>query len=126
MITETNHTEAAANERPVFLMDILDAVQTIQQHEEKAPVAFPINVQLKPRVFFSHFTIEIITDRAVELNVVFRTASGEILRMFNWQLISGANVTALQDLGHLLPGSFQLEIFSTDAILLYSGEVVKE
>lgn len=126
MITETNHTEAASNERPVFLMDILDAVQTIQQHDANDPVPFPINVQLKPRVFYTHFTIEIITNRAVELNVVFRTASGEILRMFNWQLISGANVTALKDLGHLLPGSFQLEIFSTNAILLYSGEVVKD
>ena len=86
----------------------------------------PINVQLKPQVFYTHFTIEIITDQARELNVVFRSVSGSILRMFNWQLIAGANVTAIQDLGHLLPGSFQLEIFNTDAQLLYSGEVVKD
>lgn len=125
MITEKNHPESASTDRPVFLMDILEAVSAIQQQEE-APAHFPINVQLKPRVFYTHFTVEIITDHAMELNVVFRSAAGAIVRMFNWQLIAGANVTAIQDLGHLLPGSFQLEIFTTEATLLYSGEVVKD
>lgn len=125
MITAINNPEPAANERPLFLMDILEAVDSIRQLEA-APARFPINVQLKPRVFFTHFTIEIITEKAMDLNVVFRGATGTIIRMFNWQLIAGANVTAIQDLGHLLPGSFQLEIFSTDAALLYSGEVVKD
>lgn len=125
MITETNTPDSGSNERPLFLMDILEAVESIRQHEE-APVHFPINVQLKPRVFYTHFTIEIITDHSMELNIVFRSAAGQIIRMFNWQLIAGANVTAVQDLGHLLPGSFQLEIFTTDAALLYSGELAKD
>lgn len=124
MITETD--TYTGEEKPAFLLNVLNAVGSIQQQGEEKKIALaPLAVQFKPREFSHQITVEVLSETDQELIVKFRAANGKILRLFGWQLIAGSNVTTLQQLERFPAGNYMLEIFSMEGQLLFNGHLSK-
>ena len=113
-------------EKPAFLLKVLNAVGAIREQGEDKKIALaPLAVQLKPREFSNQIMVEVLSETEQELIVKFRMANGKILRLFGWKLIAGSNVTTLQQLERYPEGNYLLEIFSVDGHLLFSGRLSK-
>lgn len=82
-------------------------------------------VTTKPNPFSKSITIDIACDHSRHVIVRLSEMSGRIIRMFGWYLMKGTNITAINDLGSLKSGEYQIDIIDQEGNILSNTPVKK-
>lgn len=83
-------------------------------------------VTVRPNPFYTVLTLDVYCDTNRNIIVRMFNEEGRIVKMFSWYLVKGTNVTAINELGNLENGLFQLDIIDNEGKVLYTTKLTKD
>lgn len=83
-------------------------------------------VTVRPNPFHTVLTLDVSCESNRTIIVRMFNEEGKIVKMFSWYLVKGTNVTAINELGNLQSGIFQVDIIDTEGTVLHTCKITKE
>ncbi len=85
-----------------------------------------LQVAIKPNPFKSTIQLDVTCEYSRQVIVRMFNDTGRIIRMFSWYLVSGTNVTAINELRNIEEGIYMVDIINHEGDVLYSTRLTKE
>jgi hypothetical protein len=85
-----------------------------------------LELSLHPNPFENEISLVLFIDTTVIVIVSLCNASGEVIRMLSWTLQKGENHIQIDDLEHLSPGKFSLEVRLLSGALIRRVDLYKK
>jgi hypothetical protein len=102
---------------------------TVNGVKDKLPVnknSMITKVTVRPNPFYTVLTLDVYCESNRNIIVRMFNEEGKIVKMFSWYLVKGTNVTAINELGNLESGLFQLDIIDNEGNILFTSKITKE
>lgn len=85
-----------------------------------------LQVEIKPNPFKTSVQIEVTCEYSRQVIVRMFNETGRIVKMFSWYLVTGSNVTAINELQKIEDGLYLIDIINHEGDVLYSERLSKQ
>ncbi|MFM9911650.1 MAG: hypothetical protein ACKVOW_20180 [Chitinophagaceae bacterium] len=123
-------TNATSSKVPVMVARLgratLRQINSIEMNLDKMNVEkIFTKVEMRPNPFSASITLEIASIQNKQVVVKMINGQGRICKLFGWYLLTGTNVTTLNELGSLQTGEYKIDILDNSGSTLLNVRLEK-